>query len=365
MARFAEHLQARGHRVLAVAERHAPGAPGEHVAVSSSGITRSRRERDRARKLVRAARDRGADVTIGIRHLFECDLYWPHGGAHAATLRQVRLSEGGRADAAPRGRHRAFLEFERELLDRGGARRVACVSRLVADELAREWPRCRERLALAENGVDLERFRPGGRDALGASFREELGIDRRTPLMLFVARNPRLKGLRELIAALLVLLERGSREWALLAVGPDEPVGVVGSWAPEVLAHPCASELRRPKRILWRERAEPAASYLAADLCVVPTWRDTCGLAILEALACGSPVVTTSFAGASVVVDEASGSVLATPEDPRALADALGAWLARVATGGIDRAAARRRVEHLDLARCHGRLEDLVLELAG
>jgi glycosyltransferase involved in cell wall biosynthesis len=355
MASFAEHLERRGHRVLAVAERHAGGAPGEPVPISSSGLTRSRRERDRARKLVAAARARGAAVTVGCRHLFECDLYWPHGGAHAATLRQIRLSEGERADAAPHGRHRTFLDLERVLLERGGARRVACVSRLVLDELAREWPACRERLVLVENGVDLCRFEPEGHGELGASFRRELGLDREGALLLFVARNPRLKGLRELAAALRILLERCARGWTLLAICPDPPER----------AAPDAIQLRASGRMAWRRQADPLASYLAADLCVAPTWRDTSGLVILESLACGTPVVTTSFAGASGLVDGEAGSVVRSPGDVRALADEIGRWVERVAGGSIDRAAIRRRVEHLDLGRCHETLEKLVLELAG
>src|SRR4029077_7504658 len=101
-----------------------------------------------------------------------------------------------------RGRHRAFVEFERGLLDGGGARTVACVSELVAREIEEDFPGSRERLVVVPNGVDLERFHPRCRATAGARMRSTLGIDAQIPLIVFVARQPVLKGLPVLLSAL-------------------------------------------------------------------------------------------------------------------------------------------------------------------
>ncbi|MEO6710822.1 MAG: glycosyltransferase, partial [Planctomycetota bacterium] len=82
LAALAKHLVERGHRVLAFARRASPGAPGEFHAVATGGWSRKSRERALARALTAAAREAGADVTIGIRHLEEVDVFWPHAGAH-------------------------------------------------------------------------------------------------------------------------------------------------------------------------------------------------------------------------------------------------------------------------------------------
>jgi UDP-glucose:(heptosyl)LPS alpha-1,3-glucosyltransferase len=362
MAQFAEHLLARGYRVLAVACDHAGSAPCEVVRVSTFGITRSARVKRLARNLIAAARAHGADVTVGCRHLYECDLYWPHGGAHAVTLAQLRRARGLASDGPPHGRHRTFIELERELCERGGARKVACVSPMVMEELAVEWPACRERLVLVENGIDLARFHPGARVTTGAALRDQLGVDAARPLLLFVAQNPDLKGSRSLLIALASLIEFNERDWVALAVTP-RPL-VRPSAGARVLTPIGLRTILEPGRVLWRDRVDPVAAYSAADLCVVPTWRDTSGLVILEALACGVPVVTTRCAGASDRVNERSGAVLPDPSNPQALRAVLRAWIERVRAGDIDRAAIRRCVEHLDVRKTHQKLEALVIELA-
>src|SRR5687768_1508954 len=78
MARLAQHLGGRGHRVLAFARRASEGSPGEFRAVATGGWSRASRERALARALTSAAREAGADVTIGMRHLEEVDVFWPH-----------------------------------------------------------------------------------------------------------------------------------------------------------------------------------------------------------------------------------------------------------------------------------------------
>ena len=73
----------------------------------------------------------------------------------------------------------------------------------------------------------------------------------------------------------------------------------------------------------------------AADLLSVPTWRDACLLALLEALASGTPVITTRHAGAADRVTPAAGTVLNAPDDADALARAIRAWLDRIGLGAI------------------------------
>ena len=69
------------------------------------------------------------------------------------------------------------------------------------------------------------------------------------------------------------------------------------------------------------ERVEEA--YAGADLYVLPTYYDPFGFSCLEALACGLPVVTTSFAGASEILEEGrTGIVIPSPE-PVLIADAI------------------------------------------
>jgi len=347
LAQFALHLIARGHRVLAVAEEHADGAPGEPVEISSFGVTRARREKDRARRLVATARRNGADLLVGCRHLYECDLYWPHGGSHLATLRQLAKMRGEDPDAPPAGRHKAFVEFERVLCESGGARRIVCVAPLVREEFAIAWPSCVERLVTVPNGVDLARFRLGERATSGAALRRQLGIDARTPVIAFAARNFDLKGGRESIAALRRLEKRDNAPWKFVCAGT--------AMATRTLDRTRAHEL---------EWTDPVALWAAADIALLPTWRDSFGLGVVESLACGAFPITTSFAGAASLVSTSCIDVVSAPSDKLGLDRALDARLERLRRGAIDRSMLAAEAAQFDLATMNAKLERVLAELA-
>jgi alpha-1,6-mannosyltransferase len=93
----------------------------------------------------------------------------------------------------------------------------------------------------------------------------------------------------------------------------------------------------------------------AADIALSVCPGETFGLAVLESLACGTPVVTADSGGARELVDESSGE-WAEPE-PDALADAV----LRLAARPVEerRAAARRRAEQFSWERAVAAMLDL------
>lgn len=309
MEALAEHMAAAGDEVLAFGRRGP--RRGEESAARFHPVrppltrpARGPRERALGRALIRAAERAGADVTVGVRHLERVDVLWLHGGSHAATMEaryrarhDGRLPEGG---LRLRGRHHTFAALEAQALH-GGARRVICPSQLVRDELAARYPRSTDRLVVVPNGVDLERFHPREREAARARLRQALRVPERVPLIALPARNPELKGYPALLAALAPLQHL---PWQLVLAGPGRP----RRW--ERLA-----ELRGlAGRVLVRSDLPSIDLAAGADLCAIPTWRDTSGLAILEALAAGTPVLTTAQAGAAeAITDARAGRVLESP----------------------------------------------------
>ena len=79
--------------------------------------------------------------------------------------------------------------------------------------------------------------------------------------------------------------------------------------------------------------------YQQADIFCLPAKADPSPNAVLEALACGTPVVTTSHAGIPDLVDHGHAGVLVPPENPRLLREALTSLLA----DGDKRDSLRRR----------------------
>ncbi len=108
-------------------------------------------------------------------------------------------------------------------------------------------------------------------------------------------------------------------------------------------------------------RAELSRALSAADISLSVCPGETFGLAVLEALASGTPVVTADRGGARELVDAASGGWGAP--DPEALADAV----LRVAERPpwLRRAAARQRAEQFPWSRSVERMLDVHADFSG
>lgn len=301
---LARHLAGAGHEVHVFGARCEAQPPGEFHAVRSGGLTRGARELRLGRSMTAAARGVGCDVTVGVRHLERVDLLWLHGGVHRVSVAARRAARRGRHAEVEvlRGRHRAFEELERTALE-GGARRVVVPSPGVQREVLARYPGAAERTFVVEPGVDLARFHPDARAAARLDLRRSLGLEEDAPLVALPAANPGLKGLPALLAA----LDRDG----------DPPHLVVAG------SRRCPRGVRRRPRVHWHPHLDPLLLAAGADLVALPTWRDTFGLALVEALACGTPVVTSHHAGAAERVRAAGCSVGADPQNPEAVLAAL------------------------------------------
>ena len=116
------------------------------------------------------------------------------------------------------------------------------------------------------------------------------------------------------------------------------------------------------RRLPPTSQAEVADWMRAADVVVVPSRREPLGLAAVEALACGTPVVASAVGGLKEVVRDGETGLLIAPEDPAALASALirlkdGALRARLA------AAAPASVARHDIRAAAAEMAQVWLEL--
>jgi phosphatidylinositol alpha-mannosyltransferase len=199
-----------------------------------------------------------------------------------------------------------------------------------ASEFARAvWTRA---LALIPNGVDTAVFSPRTAARDGDGLR-----------LLFVGHwhNPR-KGLPTLLDAVVRLRARGVPV-ALHVIGD----GAARDPVPGVRYHPAISDERRL-----------AEHYRAADVFVAPSLgRESFGIVLLEAMACGRPIVCSDIEGYRSVVPP-SGARWVPPADPTALADALGEVAADPARRARMAALNRRAALAFDWSRIAGRVRD-------
>ncbi|MBN1992339.1 MAG: glycosyltransferase family 4 protein [Anaerolineae bacterium] len=153
------------------------------------------------------------------------------------------------------------------------------------------------------NGVDAAHFHP-----LPHILHQESTIR-----VLFVGRLVYQKGLD-------ILLQ------ALALIPPHIPLSleIVGDGDARPELEQTANKLDYPIHFSgWRARSELPARYQTADIFVLPSRDEGMPNVVLEAMACGLPVVATQIAGNEELVQEGETGLLVPPETPAALAQAL------------------------------------------
>lgn len=197
-----------------------------------------------------------------------------------------------------------------------GARSVVAVSAALATKV-RELGIDDDRVHLLYNGVDGDLFSAG--DAAGA--RDALNLPRDVPMVLYVGNLKPAKGCVDLLEALPQLLQRHPR--LLFAF--------VGTGAAATTLRERSRQLGITDNILLagsRPHDELADWMRAADLLCLPSHNEGVPNVVLEAMACGLPVVATRVGGIPEVLPEHAG-IMVPPRDPAALARALDDALCR------------------------------------
>jgi glycosyltransferase involved in cell wall biosynthesis len=298
---------------------HRPRFPS-FSAVQLPGIGSTRRWSDAAyrRAALRASEGLGPFDVCFAHFLF------PHG--HAAAEIAARL----RIPAVLSLGESSFRRYEVAYGPREMAAVLARFAAVVANspvieaQLVERFGVARDRIHVLPNGVDERHFFPRDREQA----RRQLGLPASRPLLVFVGHLNERKGPLRVMEAIRSRPEIGA---LFLGRGPQRPEG------PQLLFAGAVPHEQVP---VWLS---------AADLFVLPTLDEGCSNALLEALACGLPVVTSDRPFNRAVLDE-SMALLVEPSDPAA----LGAAIARL----VDRPALRASLGAAALSHAAGfRLE--------
>lgn len=180
------------------------------------------------------------------------------------------------------------------------------------------------RITPLRNGVDLELFKPVDRHKT----RKELGLDGFT--LLSVGHLQPVKGHHHVIAALMAM--------------PDVCLMVAGSGPDQKRLEALTHEAGVASRVVFlgalsQERLRHY--YGAADALVLASSREGWANVLLEAMACGTPVIATRVGGTPEVVRSASAGVLISASTPESVVDGVRQLRERYP----DRTATRRYAE--------------------
>jgi len=235
---------------------------------------------------------------------------------------------------------------------------IGC-SEYITRRIARRFPQFAPRCVTVPNGVDIETFSP---DTTPRKRSRD-----RTKRLLFVGRISPEKGLHVLIDALPHILAR-CPSVTLEIVGREEmtPVDFVVALSDDervsnlIAFYDGTSYLQRLETRIQEQglsrivsfagyvpHEQVPAHYRSADILVNPSFTESFGRSLIEAMSCGLPVVASRVGGMTEVLDGGDCGLLVEPGDAQALAKAVtavlcdGDWCARMCRSARERVITR------------------------
>ncbi|MGI8411702.1 MAG: glycosyltransferase family 4 protein [Solirubrobacteraceae bacterium] len=333
----AEELVRRGHRVTVVCARAADAGSGELAGVRVVRLWRlDRRPFTRISYLLRL----GAWLLHHVRGFDLIHVHLANLQADVAVLAArpwerptyVKVACGGPVGEIVR------LASVARLTRWYGVRhatRLQALSAEIAGELAEIGVR-KERIVEIPNGIDVDEFTPVD-DVQRAQLRTKLRLPRDTTVVLFVGRFVYYKGIDDLL-----------RAWQEVN-GNDVRLVIVGATKDD--------ELDAPPGVIVRRWVKSALEYMqAADVFVQPSHADGMSNAVLEAMACGLPIVAFEHGATHDFIEHDRESVLVPARDTAALAAALNRLSNDALLRGRMGVAARQSARRYEV----GRIVDLI-----
>lgn len=240
-----------------------------------------------------------------------CDVYRAGDGVHREWLEQRRRVQSAAARLATRlSLYHAYVKHtEKTLFESGRLRAAICNSRMVRDEILSYFNVDADKLRVIYSGVDTEKFHPGlARDR--RAVRDNLGVPQDAPVFILVGSGFQRKGVGVAIECL-----AGLPGAYLLVVGKDKRT----SRFQKLAARLGASDRLR----LLGVRQDVGPYYGASDALVLPTLYDPFPNVILEAMAAGLPVITSTKCGGAEFIEEGQNGYVCDALDRRGVTLAM------------------------------------------
>ena len=253
------------------------------------------------------------DAVFSLERTAVQDVWRSGEGVHAVWLQRRRLFEPGWKVSLSAGskRHRALLDLEADCVDKTPL--IICNSAMVRGDILQAYGRS-EGIEVVHNGFYPSRFNLDNREQNRLAVRTHYGIPPGAPLALFAGSGFERKGLPQWLE---VLPELKGVHTLVLGRDPAAP------WMKR------AARLGVSDRIVFAPpRDDLKACFHAADLALLPSWFDPFPNAGLEALACGTPLLTSTYSGVCECIRAGeNGAVIDQPSNLEALRREALHWL--------------------------------------
>jgi len=262
--------------------------------------------RAQAREVQRSGKKPDVIFSPGVNAL-DADVILVHAVFHRLAELQTARDHAGLRGLHRRLYYAMLCKLERRIYGDPSVT-LAAVSEHTAEQLKRYFGR--GDVVVIPNGVDVEHFSPTAIAPLRDAARKKRHCSPEQTVLLLIGNDWRNKGLGTMLAAMANCKELPLR---LLVVGQDEQAPFRAQ---------AATLLERVE--FCAPVADVRPLYGAADILVAPSLEDSFNLPVLEAMACGLPVIVSPKAGVSEWLAHGFDALLLKdPENTSELADAI------------------------------------------
>jgi len=253
-------------------------------------------------------------------------------------------------------RYRCYAALERAAFAPGSRTEILMISRTQhPSPFERYYGTPPERFHLLPPGISADRRATADAPVIRAAFRSEFGLGDDDLLMLHVGSSFKRKGLDRSLKALAALPETLRRRTRLFVIGKDSS----HPFLPQILL------LGLGKRVVFLGARDDVPRFLlGADLLIHPAYSEDTGMALLEAVVAGLPVLVTDVCGFAHYIEEAqAGCLVASPFVQKALDIALAGMLADPDARARWSRNALAFSEHADIYSRHEKAADFILNM--
>ncbi|YCH30425.1 glycosyltransferase family 4 protein [Erwinia sp. D4-22] len=307
----------------------------------------------RERGFATAARDcwqrERFDIVQSHERIAGCDIFRAGDGVHRVWLEQRAriVSPLQRLSASLSPYHRYVLKAEEEMFHSAALKKVICNSEMVKRDIIRCFNLPEERITVIYNAIDSQRFQPAT-EATRDATRQQLAIPQQAVALIYVGSGFERKGLKAAIQAM------ANSDRYLIVVGQDKHQARYQQLANQLN---CLDRLRF---VGVQQDVQPF--YHAADGLILPTLYDPFPNVILEAMACGLPVITSTGCGGAEFIMQGEQGFVCDALDIKALHEAVQAIPAKTQNSAMGDAA-RARIEPYTPQRLGAELHSLYQQL--
>jgi UDP-glucose:(heptosyl)LPS alpha-1,3-glucosyltransferase len=252
------------------------------------------------------------DVVQSMERILYQDIYRSSDGINPIQLK-LRYSNSMIRNLKSMGpRRRALHYLERRIFLKDACKTVIALSHMAKRDIITYYGMDPQKIKVIYNGVDISKFHIGVKDLYRRSIREIYGINDEDIVLLFISNNHKLKNLRSILKALLLL--RQDSRFKLLVIGNDNHKPY------QKFAYQKGLE----KRVLFLGSKRNIERYYAAsDIFVFPSLYDTFANVCLESMACGLPLIASNTCGAYELIHEGINGYVLRAQHPHELAEKI------------------------------------------